>query len=194
MRATIVLDSVEPDPSGMISQAERQRVRGASFAGTLLPDGRVEEFAGADTLLPGRLRQLAGGFRQFFPRLPEGGALQGRAWADTTEITTRTADGEVTIRARNARQADAWSEFDGARALELHTTSQYTLSGAGAQFGQPFTLTGDGLRSARQFLSAQGHYLGGVASDSAAVAVTLTQMGITIPGRQRRTDSLKVLR
>lgn len=194
LRAAIVLDSILPDSTGLVPDRERARARGARFTGRLEPDGRLTGVEGPDSVLPARLPQLATGFRQIFPRIPTRGARPGDAWTDTTQSTTHASQAEVVLTVVSDHRVAGWSEYAGQPALELLVRSQYTLSGTGAQFGQPFTLDGTGVRSARQYLTAEGRYLGGHWADTSTVDVTLSQMGMLIPGRQVRYDTLALLR
>ena len=59
--------------------------------------------------------------------------------------------------------------------------------------GQEFTLKGDGVKSAIQYLSAEGRYLGAASKDSSAFTVALSAMGMTIPSLHIRFDTVSVV-
>lgn len=193
LRAVLLLDSILPASASLLTEGERERARGTRFTGTLTADGQLLDFTGGDSLPTGRLQQLATAVRQFFPRLLPRGAEPGQEWIDTTETKTSSAGVGMTVHSVNTHRVTGWSEYGGRRALQLQTSAAYTLSGSGQQGGQAFTLEGTGVRSSDQFLSTDGRYLGQRASDSATVEVLLTGLGLTIPSRQIRTDTLRAI-
>jgi hypothetical protein len=193
MRATLIIDSILPDAVGIISPAERARAAGAQFSAVIEPDGRVSGHAGADSLLSLRLRQVATGFWQAYPRMPNGGVRPGEVSSDTTEMVSTSSDGTVTVRSMNQRSALAWQDRGGVRTLPIRVESNYTVEGSGQQMGQPFTLSGTGSRTMMQSVSADGKFIGNQTSDSARIEVMLTQMGLSIPGTQVRADTVTLL-
>jgi hypothetical protein len=193
LRATVRIDSVEADSAGMLNATDRARAVGAEFSATVLDDGRLALEHGSDSLLAGRLRQIATGFWQAFPRIPATGILPGERWTDTTEVVTRSTDADITIHSINHRESLPWMDQQGLRTIPVRVESGYTLEGTGQQLGQPFDLNGRGARSTLQHIAHDGRYLGAEVRDSANIEVVLTQMGLTIPGAQVRHDTLSLL-
>lgn len=193
LRASLVIDSLMPDSAGTITAADRGRIAGARFEAVILKDGRVANQAGPDSILPTRLRQLPSGFWQNFPRVPAAGLGPGAQFTDSSESKVRSADADVTVKAVNSRRALDWVTVGARRAVAVTVESSYTISGSGQQFGQPFSLEGKGSRQIHQHVSSDGRFLGGDMADTATVQVVLTQMGITIPGRQTRVDTLSLI-
>lgn len=193
-RLTLRLDSI-PTLRGTalaFSEAEARRARGATFTGTLTPTGEIAGFDAADTTST-LLQQLAHRLREFFPRIPPGGARAGATWVDTTTTTSGAAGLALTITSVNRHEAVGWVEQSGQRALHIASVSDYTMRGTGTQGGQEFTIAGTGRREGHQYITADGRYLGLAAADSSEAAATLAAMGIVIPIVQTRHDTLTAL-
>jgi hypothetical protein len=190
LRLGFTIDSVRAE-GGLVTPAEMARAKGIQMSGILNPDGRVTQFAG-DSALSGQLQSIGSAAKQFLPRIPPDGAAPGAQWSDTTEVAT-TAPTQLSIRSVNERRVVEWTQYAGQRSLRMEVASQYTLTGTGQQMGQDFSLSGTGIKTATQYLSADGHYLGATSSDSSSVNVTLSAMGMTFPSTQVRSDTVAVL-
>ena len=185
-----LVDSLRAD-GGLLNPGEIARARGARLTGTLNADGQVTDLAG-DSVLGGQLQTIATAARQFFPRLPAGGAEPGKQWTDTTDVKT-SGSPQLSLHFVSERKVVDWTQHAGTRALRLDVTSHYTIEGTGQQMGQDFTLSGTGQRVTTSYLSADGRYLGATAADSAGTAVSLSALGITFPTLQQRADTVMVL-
>ncbi len=193
-RISLIVDSVA-DLSGAaltMSPGDNDRVRGTIFSGIVSPTGEIVGFQGGDTTVA-LVKTLANGLANFLPRLPEGGASAGDAWSDTTESTSSTGGIDVQVRSIGRHEAVGWTERAGERALHIMTVVNYTFSGSGTQMGQEFTLEGSGVRRENRYLGPGGRYLGATSADSSSSTALLTAIGISIPIRQTRTDTVRVL-
>lgn len=193
MPVVMVLDSLAIEGQAGIGQDEIARAEDTRFTARLLPTGALRDFAGGDTSLT-LVRQIASTLRDFFPRVPPDGAQPGDRWVDTTESVTDVGGVVITMRAIGTHEVLDWDEYGGSRALPIRVAAQYILAGSGMQAGQDLVLEGTGSRHERQFLSADGVYLGSIGADTSRFEVRLTQMGMTIPGRQWSADTVAVLR
>lgn len=190
LQLQFTIDSMHAE-GGLMSPAEVSRAKGLQLSGILAPDGQVTQLSG-DSALTGQLQSVATTIKQFFPRIPANGAEPGAQWSDTTEIKTSGAT-QLAIRSINERRGAEWTQYAGHRSLRIDVASHYTLSGTGQQMGQEFTLKGEGLKSATQYLSADGRYLGATSKDSSSFVVALSAMGMTIPSLQIRFDTVSVV-
>jgi hypothetical protein len=190
-RVSLTLDSV-PEFSGVgLGPFEADGARGLRFSGTLSPNGRLTEVTASDPSSP-VAAQIANQLKQFFPRIPAGGARAQAQWRDTTETTSRASGLALSIRAETASEAVEWTQYGGVRALHIRTVSTYTLSGGGTQQGQQITLDGTGTRRSDEFLSADGRYLGMTATDTTRLSAMLEATGAVIPIVQTRADTLAI--
>ncbi len=193
LKATLVLDSIEASDPTTLSTTELADARGATFSGTLSPEGELTGFVGGDSTQSRIVQQLSAGFRQFFPRIPAGGATPGQTWTDTAEVRSDFGGTDLTVRSINDHGATGWIDFSGRLALHIRTETSYTLSGTGSQGPEELTLNGQGERTSHQYISPDGVYLGGFAADTSDISVILSQSGALIPVRQARVDTLQVI-
>lgn len=192
MPVRIVVDSVPELEGAGMSSREAAEVAGLVFHGELHPDGRLATFS------PSRPQgllasQLANTLREFFPRLPSGGAQDGDHWSDTTSSTTVTAGLPITVHAVT-QYAGRWTSGGDARSFEIVGVSEYSLSGRGTGAGQEIALDGSGRRHTTYYLDASGRYLGAAAADTAHYEATIGAAGIVLPITQYRADSLQLVR
>lgn len=194
--ATFIVDSVVPD-SGMPGPVTEglSKVRALVLTGRLGRQGAFRGTPASDSLLaavpaPGA---LLGSFRDFLPRIPVDGARLGDEWTDTLSVTLHAGGAEVTRRAVLASKAIAWAPHAAGWSLEIDTQGAYTVTGSGANNGQPFALTGTGVTVARTFLADDGRFLGGESRDSTVLTVTLPVQSLTIPVTQILHSTVAVL-
>jgi hypothetical protein len=191
--ATLTIDSVAPDSGTLLPPTMNlSALRGLSLRGSLSATGEFRDAVPSDSGLARTFAQLIGSFQNFFPRIPPGGLTLGAQWTDTVTTTDRTIV-EVTTRSTTQSRAAAWEQRNGARALRLEVTSNYTLAGAGDQGGQVMEISGTGVRSGVQFLAADGRYLGGEARDSSAISINLPVQNTTVPVLQVSRSTVTVL-
>jgi hypothetical protein len=184
------LDSIRAE-GGVIMPAEIARARGTKLTGTISPEGVVTNFTG-DSAMTGQLQNIAVAARQFFPRLPAGGAEPGQAWSDTSE-TKSTGATQLAIRIASDRKAVDWTQYSGQRALHIAVDATYTVNGTGQQMGQDFTIAGNGICHGDLYVSEEGKYLGATSRDSSNVTVSLPGIGMSFPSIQIRHDTVAVV-
>lgn len=190
--ATFTIDTVLTAEGPAVVAADLAQATRRTFTATLAPTGRLDRVQGGESTSP-FLRQIYNQVSDFFPRLPSNGARQGLTWSDTTEIATDSDGSDITIRAITRHEAGEWGQHEAHLALPVNWTRTYTLTGTGEQLGQPFTLDGTGETHGLTFLSADGRYLGSVEADARDMEVLLTGVGMTIPLRQVRADTVRIL-
>jgi hypothetical protein len=166
--------------------------KGLSFTGRLTPTGELKNPVASDTIAAQSLAPIVGSFRNFFPRLPAAGLSLGANWVDTLSTSDRAA-GNVTVTTISTATAPAWEQRNGTRALRLEVSSNFTIAGSGEQAGQPFEVAGSGVRTGVDYVAVDGRYLGGEASDSTSMTITLPVQGMTIPRTQKSRSTVMVL-
>src|SRR6266581_8146080 len=192
-RTTITIDSIAPDsgtsaPMGINLAA----AKGLSFLGRLTPKGEFRNQTASDSVAAQSLSPVVGSFKNFFPRLPVGGATLGASWTDTSTENDRAA-GSVTVTSVNRSHAAAWEDRNGTRALRVDVSSDFMIKGSGQQAGQPFDVAGSGVRSGVDFVTADGRYVGGESHDSTSMTITLPIQAMTIPRTQLSRTTVSVL-
>lgn len=167
--------------------------KGLRFAGRLTPIGAVREVTPSDSVTAQTFAQFLGNIRDFYPRLPASGLVPDAAWTDTVATADRAVGGEVQVQAVHQSLVTGWEARAGAQCLRIQVSGTFTLQGVGEQMGQPYELVGSGTRSAVEFVSTDGRYLGGESRDSMSLSVMLPAQGLTVPIRQMVQSSVTVL-
>lgn len=191
--ASLTLDSVVPDSGSVIPPTiNLASARGLRYTGHLTPSGEFRQTSTSDSTIAQAFAQIVGGFRNFYPRMPTGGATLGADWTDTT--TTKDRAGiDVTIKAISHSRATTWEQRNATRCLRLEVSSAYSVAGSGDQGGQPLDVSGTGTRTSLQFIAVDGRYLGGEVRDSSSIIVGLPLQGMTVPVRQISNSTITVL-
>lgn len=193
LEAVITVDSVTRyEGAGAPGQAADQ-IRGLRFTGTLLPTGELRDLQSAVSTDP-LFAEIARDIREFFPRLPPSGVAGGDFWTDTTRQEITSGGVPLAIHSVAEHLVGEPVEDAGSRVLRIRTLTRYTFSGTGRQGGQEFAVEGSGRRHTIESVSLDGRYRGLVAADTSDFAITLTAAGLTIPGKQFRADTVRVLR
>jgi hypothetical protein len=138
------------------------------------------------------LAPLVGAFKNFFPRLPAGGATLGATWTDTTSEINRAA-GTVTITSISRSNAVRWEDRNNTRSLRVEVVSDFTIKGGGQQMGQQYDIAGTGRRHGIDFIAADGRYLGGESQDTTSMTILLPVQGLTIPRKQMSKSIVTVV-
>jgi len=191
---SVTVDSIVPDSGSTVPMGlNLSGAKGLSFVGRLSSTGEFRNAVPSDTTTPAQLlAQIIGSFRNFFPRLPATGATLGATWTDTVTSNERTA-GSVTVTNISHAHATAWEQHSGVRCLRVDVTSSFTIQGSGEQIGQPFDISGSGLRSGVDYIAVDGRYMGGEAHDSTSMTITLPVQATTIPRTQVSRSTVTVL-
>ena len=193
MTATFVVDTVTSATASNIQPQEIGRATGATFIARLTSTGQLTDFSARETGSP-LLLQLANQLGEFFPTVPLGGIRPGLTWVDSTEAPRDQGGALLMLRAVTHYTADdQWTHEDGRYTMTVGWEREYSISGTGEQFGQPFRLDGTGSTSGRSSFSDDGTYLGTVKSDELSGEILIESMGTTTQLRQTQIDTVRIL-
>jgi hypothetical protein len=182
----LTIDSIEmSDPTG--AAAGVMAARGQTFRLVFAPSGLALATSSPDSTNP-VFQQISNGLNDLLPRLPSPPIAAGRTWSDT--LTRAPGATGVTTRFVRQHRIVGWEDRDGARALHIATTSNYTVTGATDAQGQHIELSGTGIATRDAFVSAAGLFLGSVENDSALVNANVTAVGLVVPVRQARRSTI----
>ena len=182
----LTFDSIEVmDPTGAAGGVTA--ARGQTFRFVLAPSGLVVSTTLPDSTNP-IFRQIGSGLGDLLPHLPSSPIAAGQTWSDT--VTRLTGEAAISTHFVRQHRVVGWEDHDGARALHITTTSNYTVTGTTEAQGQPIELNGTGVSTRDAFVSAVGFFLGSVESDSALVNASVTSMGLVVPVHQTRRSTI----
>ena len=192
LRATFTVDSVPLYVTGTPDTTGADAARGATFSGTLGPDGTIAHLAGGDSTvrLLGRLGEQ---LQHFYPRIPAAGISPGTHWTDTTRTASVGSGVPLTTVAVSQHVVAAPIDTLAAQALPIETNTTYTFNGTGSQGGEPFSVQGTGQRHTVEWVALTGRFLGLTAADTSSFTITLKAANVSIPGRQTRADTVAVV-
>lgn len=193
-RLTLTIDSIAQATGPTTSQADVAGAAGAQFTGLLSPEGEIMNFHGEETSNP-LVNQLSEGLSRFFPRIPSGGAVPGATWSDSVVTDSPAGEGvQIHLDLHMQYEALDWDEYNGAQALHVRATGEYTLTGGGSSGGADFTLDGTGRRYGELYLGADGVFLGAVSADTSESTALVPAAGMSIPITQIRADTIRAMR
>jgi hypothetical protein len=189
LQATFVVDSV---PTYVTGVPGVDAARGATFSGTLAPDGTIATLAGGDSTVR-LLAQLREQLQHFYPRLPAAGISPGTRWTDTTRTTSLGSGVPLTMTALSQHVVAAPRDTLDTRVLPIETSTSYTFTGTGSQGGEPFSVQGAGQRHTLELLDLGGRFLGLAAADTSSYTIALKAADLSIPVHQTRADTVAVI-
>lgn len=191
---TVTIDSIVADSGTTLPpmSISLNAAKGLTFTGRLQPRGEFRSTTVSDSVASQALSPIVGSFKNFFPRLPAGGATLGATWTDTT-TENNPAAGTVTITSINRSNAVKWEDRNKTRSLRIEVVSDFTIKGGGQQMGQQYDISGTGRRNGIDYVAADGRYLGGESQDTTSMTITLPVQGLTIPRKQLSRSTVTVL-
>lgn len=191
---TVTIDSIVGDSGTSLPPmtVNVSAAKGLTYSGRLQPRGEFRSTTVSDSVTSLALSPILGAFKNFFPRLPPGGATLAATWTDTTTENNRAA-GNVTITSINRSNAVRWEDRNKTRSLRIEVISDYTINGTGQTMGQQYDLSGTGRRNGIDYVAADGRFLGGESQDTTNMTISLPVQGITIPRKQMSKSTVTVL-
>jgi hypothetical protein len=191
---SVTIDSIVADSGTSLPpmSINLSAAKGLTFTGRLEPKGEFRSTTVSDSAASLALSPIVGSFKNFFPRLPAGGATLGAAWTDTTTENNRAA-GTVTIASINRSNAVKWEDHNKTRSLRIEVISDFTIKGGGQQMGQQYDISGTGRRTGIDYVAADGRFLGGESQDTTNMTISLPVQGLTIPRKQVSKSTVTVL-
>lgn len=193
LSVSFVIDTVLSATARNILRHEIDRATGAVYAARLSPTGHLEGLEPADHTSP-LLQELAARSSDFFPALPADGLLPALTWVDTAEVQRDQGGAQLTTRSITTYRSGEWNATDRGMVLPVDWERTYHVDGTGNQFGQRFTLRGEGTASGRSLFASDGRYLGYVSQDDLVAELLLETLGTSTTMRQHQIDTLRILR
>lgn len=185
---SIALDSGTTLPGGL----DLTNARGLVYDGRLTTDGKTALGLVSDTARAAPFIQLIDVLKTFYPELPKTGVTPGAEWSDSSTGIDHVVV-EVTRRSANRSHVTNWEQQGNTRILTIEKAATYAVAGSGTQGNQPVQVSGNGAESSRYVIAADGRYLGGDASDSSSITVTLPYQNATVPAIRVLRSTVAVL-
>jgi hypothetical protein len=144
----VVIDSMSlhiASPRGDLD-SDMSGVVGKGFDMTVSKLGKEGDLSGAEeiefTIGPGETRNIASGFRSFFPDLPDQLVKVGDSWTTRDTITDRSSNAQIEIAVESLNTLDGYEKVHGLDCARILATSTGTLQGEGEQQGMKLAFEG----------------------------------------------------
>jgi hypothetical protein len=171
-------------------------VKGKSFDMVLSPLGSEVDVSGAEAItyaIASETRNLASGFKVFFPDMPGKPVNIGDTWPSTDSIVETTGSLTIRIDIQNANTLEGFETVDGMECARISAQATGTISGSGNQMGQDLTFTGTTKgKTVYYFAVKEGCYVKATSESTNEVSIDVPAAGMSIPMTQRSKGEVKL--
>ncbi len=181
---------LEPDMSPVI---------GKSFDMVLSPLGKEVELIGAEAIEydmgPEGTRNIAAGFKDFFPNLTDRALKIGDSWPDETSITDRASSGEVNIYFSSINTLEGFETVDGMQCVKVSAKYTGTIEGKGEQQGIELNTQGSLKGTVTWYFAyEEGIFLKQVSEGIAEGTIDVPSQGLQIPFTREMTSGIDLIK
>jgi hypothetical protein len=171
-------------------------IKGKSFDMVLSPLGSEVDVSGAEAItysIATETRNLASGFKAFFPDLPGKAVKIGDTWPSSDAIEEKTGSMTIQIQLQNVHTLEGFETVDGMECARVSTQVTGTISGSGSQMGQDMTFSGTSKgKSVWHFAVKEGIYVKAASELTTEMSVDVSSAGLTIPVTQTTKSEVKL--
>lgn len=171
-------------------------IKGKSFDMVLSPLGSEVDVSGAEAItysIATETRNLASGFKAFFPDLPGKAVKIGDTWPSSDAIEEKTGSMTIQIQLQNVHTLEGFETVDGMECARVSTQVTGTISGSGSQMGQDMTFSGTSKgKSVWHFAVKEGIYVKAASELTTEMSVDVSSAGVTIPVTQTTKSEVKL--
>jgi hypothetical protein len=171
-------------------------IKGKSFDMVLSPLGSEVDVSGAEAItyaIATETRNLASGFKAFFPDLPGKAVKIGDTWPSSDAIEEKTGSMTIQIQLQNVHTLEGFETVDGMECARVSTQVTGTISGSGSQMGQDMTFSGTSKgKNVWHFAVKEGIYVQAASELTTEMSVDVSSAGLTIPVTQTTKSEVKL--
>jgi hypothetical protein len=171
-------------------------VKGKSFDMVLSPLGSEVDVSGAEAItysIATETRNLANGFKVFFPDMPGKPIKVGDTWPSGNSIVENTGSLSIHIDTQDVNTLEGFETIDGMECARISAQSTGTVSGSGNQMGQDLTFTGTTKgKTVYHFAVKEGVFVKAAADSTAEMSIDVPSAGMTIPMTQTSKSEVKL--
>jgi len=182
-------------PQGDMSP-DMASVKGKSFDMVLSPLGAEVDVTGAEAIsyaIAGESRNLASGFKTFFPDLPGKPVKVGDTWPATASIEEKTGGMTIKIDLQYVHTLEGFETIDGVECARIGSQVTGTITGSGSQMGQDLTFAGTTKgKDVWYFAVKEGHYAKANSDMTTEMSIDVAAAGMTIPVTQTTKSEIKL--
>lgn len=171
-------------------------LKGKSFDMVLSPLGSEVDVSGAEAItysIATETRNLASGFKAFFPDMPGKPVRIGDTWPSTSSVVETTGSLTIKVDIQYVNTLEGFETVDGMDCARVSTQMTGTISGSGNQMGQDVTFTGTTKgKDVYHFAVKEGCLVKQASESTAEMAIEVPAAGMSIPMTQSSKSEVKL--
>ncbi len=183
-------------PQGDMSP-DMTALKGKTFDMVLSPLGAELDVSGAEAItyeMATGTRNIATGFKLFFPDLPDKPLKVGDTWPSGGGASEKTGGLDLRFDFQNVNRFDGLETVDGMECARVRSEVTATITGSGSQQGMDMAFSGTGKGTDLWYFAIkEGIYVKSTADLTMDMSITVSAMGMTIPVTQTRKGEVKLL-
>jgi hypothetical protein len=174
-------------PQGDMSP-DMSSVKGKSFDMVLSPLGDEVDVSGAEAIsydIGGESRNLASGFKAFFPDMPGKAVKVGDTWPSTSGFEEKTGSMTIRVDLQYVNTLEGFEKIDGVECARIAAQVTGTISGSGSQQGMDLTFAGTSKgKDVYYFAVKDGCYVKAASESTTEMSIDVPAQGMSIPVNQ----------
>jgi hypothetical protein len=174
-------------PQGDMSP-DMSSIKGKSFDMVLSPLGNEVDVSGAEALtydMGGESRNLASGFKMFFPDMPGKAVKVGDTWPSSNGFEEKTGAMTIRVDLQYLNTLEGFEKVDGVECARIGAQVTGTISGSGSQQGMDLTFAGTSKgKDVYYFAVKEGYYVKAASESTTEMSIDVASQGMTIPVNQ----------
>ena len=178
--ATMTLDTIAIQSAG--PQPDLSKLMGAKFVSLVSPTGMFYSVKAPDGLDP-QLAQITEGIGKFLPTF-RANLVTGLSWSDTLSGKITQMGMEIDRTSVSNYRVERDTTISGEKAFKIARTLSTKGVGAGSMQGSAVTMEMAGNSNGAFFITPQGTYLGGTATDDVLIKFTVLAQNMEITIKQ----------
>jgi hypothetical protein len=171
-------------------------VKGKSFDMVLSPLGAEVDVSGAEAItysVATEERNIASGFKTFFPDLPGKPIKVGDTWPSSVGVEEKMTSMTIRIDLQNVNTLEGFEKIDGTECARISAQVTGTISGSGSQMGQDLTFSGSVKgKDTYYFAVKEGFYVKASSESTSEISIDVPAQSMTIPMTQTTKSEVKL--
>jgi hypothetical protein len=171
-------------------------LKGKLFDMVLSPLGAEVDVTGAEAItydIAGETRNLASGFKTFFPDLAGKPVKIGDTWPSTASTEEKTGSMAIRIDLQYANTLEGFETVDGMECARISSQVTGTISGTGNQGGMDLTFSGTTKgKDVWHFAVKEGMLINQASESTSEMSIDVPGAGMTIPMNMSSKGEVKL--
>jgi hypothetical protein len=171
-------------------------VKGKSFDMVLSPLGSEVDVSGAEAItytVATETRNLASGFKLFFPDLPGKPVKVGDTWPSSSGTDEKTTSMNIRIDLQNVNTLEGFETVDGMECARISSQVTGTITGTGTQQGMDLTFSGTSKgKDVWYFAVKEGIFVKSASESTSDMSIDVSAAGMTIPMTRTSKSEVKL--